>query len=573
MTDAIDALCASLADAGIDIVFGVPGTQNVALFEGLRRRGLRTVLASHELAAAFMANGYYRATGRVAALATIPGPGFTYALTGLTEARLDSVGLLYLVGKPATSPGRHFQLQAIDQRAIAAPIVKGSFGLERAEDVSTVLSQAYALTVDGEPGPVMIEIDFAALAAGAASTFVTLDALAPSPAGGRSELGVLFESAERPLLLLGQGAVASADRLRRMVEVLRIPVLTTPSARGMIPESDPMVLGFDPLRGHTTEMNSFLDRADLIVALGCKLGHNGSAGFELRLPRTKLIHVDSSAAVPGANYEARLPIVGRVEDVLEEMEKRRTPSAWTVDEVAAIRACVRGPRPDRVEPKIQGSSAMTPERFFHWLRDVLPAETIVVTDSGLHQILTRRYFEVRSARGLVCPSDFQSMGFGLPAAIGAKLAAPERPVVAVVGDGGFLMSGMELLTALREKVPLVTIVFNDGQLNQIRLQQLAGYGHAHAVRLRNPDYGILAESFGMAHLRFEDMSRADLLHALNATTPTLIEVIVGDTMAMRRLSVTTRAKDAARAVLGNGLRTWVKARLLRARRRPPSITS
>lgn len=561
MSDGITALCTGLRTLGIDCVFGVPGTQNVALFDALRRSSLRTVLASHELAAAFMANGYYRATGRVAALATIPGPGFTYALTGLAEARLDSVGLLYLVGKPATSPGRHFQLQAIDQRSIAAPIVKGSFTLDRAEDVTAVLSQAHALTLEGEPGPVMIEIDFAALAAGSASTPSGISATVPSPPRGLSELGALFGSAARPVLLLGQGAVASAERLWRMVEALRIPVLTTPSARGIISESHPMVLGFDPLRGHTPETNRFLDRADLVVALGCKLGHNGSAGFELRLPRAKLIHVDSSAAVPGANYEARLAIVGRVEDVLEEMETRRTPTAWAAEDVATLRASVRAAPADRVEPKIQGSVTMTPEGFFGWLRDVLPAETIIVTDSGLHQILTRRHYEVRSARGIVCPSDFQSMGFGLPAAIGAKLAAPGRPVVAVVGDGGFLMSGMELLTALREDVPLVTIVFNDGQLNQIRLQQLAGYGHAHAVGLRNPDYAILAESFGIAYLRFGEASRTDMVQALNGTMPTLIEVIVGDTMAMRMMPATVRAKGVARAVLGNRLRGWVKARL------------
>ena len=562
MSDGIAALCTGLQELGIDCVFGVPGTQNVPLFDGLRRSSLRTVLASHELAAAFMANGYYRASGRVAALATIPGPGFTYALTGLAEARLDSVGLLYLVGKPATAPGRHFQLQAIDQRAIAAPIVKGSFTLDRAEDVFAVLSQAYALTVDGEPGPVMIEIDFAALTLGSASTRSAPGRAAPSPPRGLSELGALFASAERPVLLLGQGAFASAERLRRMVDALRIPVLTTPSARGVIPESHPMVLGFDPLRGHTAEVNAFLERADLIVALGCKLGHNGSAGFELRLPRAKFVHVDSGAAVPGANYEARLALVGRVEDVLDEMEARRTSTtAWSAEEVSTIRASVRAAPPARVEPKIQGTAAMTPEEFFGWLRDLVPTDAIVVTDSGLHQILTRRYYEVRSARGIVCPSDFQSMGFGLPAAIGARLAAPGRPVIAVIGDGGFLMSGMELLTALREEIPLVTIVFNDGQLNQIRLQQLAGYGHAHAVRLRNPDYGLLAESFGMAYLRFGEASQPDLARALNGTTPTLIEVIVGDTMAMRRMPAIVRAKGVARTVLGPRLRQWVKARL------------
>src|SRR5581483_6881977 len=142
MTDGISALCASLFDAGIDCAFGVPGTQTVPLFEGLRRSRIRTVLASHELAAAFMANGYYRATGRVAALVTIPGPGFTYALTGLAEAHHDAVGVLYLVRKPATAPGRRFQLQAIDQQGIAGPLLKASLRLSSAEDVYEVVNES-----------------------------------------------------------------------------------------------------------------------------------------------------------------------------------------------------------------------------------------------------------------------------------------------------------------------------------------------------------------------------------------------------------------------------------------------
>ena len=326
MSDGIDLLCTALRDVGIDCVFGVPGTQNVALFDAFRRHRLRTVLATHELAASFMANGYYRATGRPAALATIPGPGFTYALTGLAEARLDSSALIYLVGKPATGPGRAFQLQSIDQTTIAGPLVKRCFELNASGDAAQVVRDAHALAMNGEPGPVMIQLDMQALRLASGTVSTTVDSpIGPASRVGREsldELSTLFAQARRPVLYLGAGAFGCAEQLGRIASSRRIPVLTTPSARGIVPEENPVAMGFDPLRGHVAEANRLFDRADLIVALGCKLGHNGSAGFELRLDRDKLIHVDASADVVGANYATRLPIVARLENVMEALESR-----------------------------------------------------------------------------------------------------------------------------------------------------------------------------------------------------------------------------------------------------------
>jgi acetolactate synthase I/II/III large subunit len=563
MIDGVTALCRALQSAGVDCVFGIPGTQNVALFEGFRRQRIRTVLTSHELAASFAANGFFRASGRVAALATIPGPGFTYALTGLAEARLDSVAMLYLVGRPATHPGHRFQLQAIEQRKIAEPLVKACLAVNAATDCAPIVRQAFGLAISGEPGPVMIELDPLALneAVGNAASDDSFGSPSDSPQG-LDRLTKLFVQSKRPIFFLGQGALHVAERIQRVVEASRIPVITTPSARGIVPEDNPLAVGFDPLRGHIQAVNKFLERADLIVAIGCKLSHNGTAGFELRLAPERFVHIDAASSVPKANYDAVLSIVADAAEAVAALESARASTQWTHEELRSIRASVRD-EPKVAEPAIVGAKSIRAAEFFHWLRAALPRGAIVVTDSGLHQILVRRYFDVVAPRGLICPSDFQSMGYGLPAAIGAKLAAPERPVVAIVGDGGFLMSAMDLLTARREGLPLLAIVFNDGHLNQIRLQQWAEYGHAHAVDLVNPDYATLAAAFGIDYLRFGECQPVDIERALHRSGPTVLEVIVRDSADTYRLPVLARAKSAVRHTVPHGLREWLNARLRR----------
>ena len=257
MSDGVDLLCNALREVGIDVVFGVPGTQNVALFEGFRRHRLRTVLATHELAASFMANGYYRATGRPAVLATIPGPGFTYALTGLAEARLDSAGLVYLVGIPATRPGRAFQLQSIDQTAIASPLVKACYEITASDDAARVIREAHTAGADGRTrtgdgsvrharprsrrdggNDVRIERGWACTVDRSRITRRVVDALQT-----RASTGVL----PRRRRIRVRGA------LERIAKSLNIPVLTTPSARGIVPEEIQSRWASTPLRGHVDE--------------------------------------------------------------------------------------------------------------------------------------------------------------------------------------------------------------------------------------------------------------------------------------------------------------------------------
>jgi acetolactate synthase-1/2/3 large subunit len=561
MTTGITALVEALRDIGIDVVFGVPGTQSVPLFEGIRRAGIRTIVATDELAAAFMANGYFRASGRIAALSTISGPGFTYALTGLAEARHDSVGLLHLVSTPRPDDRHAFQLQAIDQRAIAGALAKHYLLIDGTTDVAAAVHHAAELATTGGPGPVVMELDARDLAdrsalRGHPNPLPRIDVQARDC----ERLSARFAEARRPVLLLGAGATGAARDLSSIARRLRIPIVTTPSARGLLREDDELVMGYDPLRGRTDQVNRLFAESDLILGLGCKLTHNGSAGYRLRLPREQFVHVDADQAVLNANYEADLAIRARVEDVVPFLSGGSGTASWQESQLRAFRDAIRSFTPEP-EPRIHGpSGSMQPAQFFSWLRTCLADDAIVVTDSGLHQVLTRRHYEVLAPRGLIFPSDFQSMGFGLPAAIGARVAAPERDVIAIVGDGGFLMSGLELMTAQREALPMLVIVFNDGQLNQIRFQQLSEYGRSHAVRLANPDYQTLAASFGLPYLRF-DANPLNRTKELLRERPLFMEVAVGDSLDLRVRTSVALTKSIGRAVIAPGLRAWIKARL------------
>ena len=556
-----DLVCRALERLGVSHVFGLPGTQNVPLFEALRGAAFRTVVPTHEMGAAFMAAGYSRASGRVGVLSTIPGPGFTYALTGLAEARLDSVPILYLVGQPARGPGKRFQLQAIDQAAIAGPLIKARLDVDRVEDFPRAVAEGHRLALADEPGPVMVHYDPALLGAETA-----VPAEAPGAGDGASlpdgiaETLALLGQAKRVAIFAGQGANGAGDLVRRLAERLGAAVVTTTSARGVVAEDHPLVVETD-LRG-AGGLNELLAASDLVLALGVKFSHNGALGFQLRLPEERLVHVDESPGSLSANYPARLPIRANVGAWIEELI-HRAPAApagpgWAPGELDARRARLAQSSVFPVEPRVAGTE---PAAFFAALRAALPRETCLVTDSGLHEMLARRHFRVLSARGLIVPTDFQSMGFGLPAAIGARLAAPERPVVLVTGDGGLAMCGLELLTAVREGVTLPILVLNDGRYGLIRLDQIRQYGHTFGVDLPALDFAALAAATGAGYTApDEDLAQA-VRRALDTPGPTVIEVPVGDSGAMRRARAGAQARGAGRKLLPR----WLIERLKRLR--------
>jgi acetolactate synthase-1/2/3 large subunit len=546
----------ALQQGNVRCVFGLPGTQTLELFEALRQHGLRTVTATNELSAAFMAGGWARVTGEPGVLITIPGPGFTWALTGLAEARLDSIPLLHISGAPTDIPvGRRFRQQELDQTAIAAPLVKRVIDADKQPDPGSAILEGLAIARTGEPGPVLVHVSSAALSREYGGPAGTAPAATNADSDALESVCARFSRARRPILMVGKGTLGYSDRLRALVEKVKAPLITTPSARGVLPENHPFNFGFDPFAGNIRDVNELLESSDLVLVIGCKLGHSGTAGFELNLPADRLVHVDASSEVIGANYPASLGVVADAGDLLQALfASAPLASAWTNDELDVWRQRMAVRAPDSREPRIAGTVTGDARSFFQSLRRALPPDAVFVLDSGLHQVMARRYYTVLAPRGLMIPTGLQSMGFAIPTAIGARLAAPNRAVVALVGDGGFAMMGLELLTAAREGISLVVIVFVDGAFGQIRMQQLASFGVGHGVSFQNPDFKLLAAAVGARHELLGDNDIEEAVRvALAHSGITVIEVPVGDTPAIRRNAAFARSREVTRRVAGPGV--------------------
>jgi acetolactate synthase-1/2/3 large subunit len=541
-------IISALHAAGVTHAFGLPGHQNTALFEALRTSPLRTVVPNHELGAAFMANGYNRASGKIALLATSPGPGFTYALTGLAEAWLDSAALIHLTVAPPCEPGNDYQLQAIDQATMASPVVKAVVKMGPDADVSALSRRAVELALDQEPGPVIVQTDCEATAEGPRGR-------TPAHAPQLDKIAQLVSKSNRIVLLLGQGAAGAASEVAELAETIGAAVVTTTSGRGVVPEDHRLSLGFEMSGLDAGPLNDLVAASDLVLAVGCKFSHNGSRGFRLTVPQEKLVQIDASAAVIGANYPVRLGAVVRCEDAIPALLERIEPSdGWGDSELDEWRkrgrAASWSPQPEPVFPGRRSA-----QRLITALRDVLSREAIVVTDSGRHQMLIRRWYRVLAARGLIVPTNLQSMGFAIPAAIGASLAAPDRPVVAVLGDGGLMMSGLELATAVKAGARLTAIVINDGAFGLIRESQLADFGTAPSSELAPPALGTFADALGIEYVCLDQSDpHSTLADALASPGVTLVEAPAREATSMKAVA----AKGRLRGLVKGRLRGLVR---------------
>lgn len=552
-----------LAAHGWRTVFGMPGTQSVALFDALSRsRELRTVLASDEGSAGFMAHGYYRASGQPAAVVTIPGPGLTNVLTAAGESREDSVALLHVVvGSPA-DPARPYGLQPTYFHALSPHIYKSVHHVATRSELESVVARACEQALGGEPGPVLLTLSPKILnETGSGAT------AHPASTASHEDVGPLLEdmahrvaSSRRVCVLVGQGTRDAAASVVSLVEHTGALAITNTSGRGIISDDHPRTVCSDFGGWGSGLVNELIQQADLVLALGCKLTHNGSGGFALNLPSEKLVRLDRSSDVLSAGYPASLAVVAdarttlpRLLDLVRAMP--RAASGWTEEERSTWRSRFESSRASSVrhQSDLPDWPAHRVADFFKVLRRVLPRESHVVTDSGQHQVWSRQHYLVWSPLGLIVPSDFQSMGFGLPVAMGAKLARPDVPVVAIVGDGGLLMSGLSLVTAVQEKIPLTVIVFNDGALSQIQYQQMQEYGRAFATTPGTISIEAFAISLGIDYAVLDSNMEQTLKNSLQSGRVTLLELRLSAGASVGTSAMVARAKAAVRRGPGGSL--------------------
>ena len=519
----VDALRAE----GVRHVFGIPGVHNLAIYDALiRQTEITHVLARHEAGAAFMADGYARASGAPGVVVVTTGPGATNALTPLVESYAGSIPVVVVMSDVASAlVGRDVGAlhEVPNQIECFRPVTRWAEAVTEAAAVPATVHAAFDLLRTGRPGPVAISVP---------NDFLTARFHAQPRSGGHGrrppchvdaigEAVKLLARASRPLVIAGGGVIAAEAEaeLARLARRLGAPVITTVMGRGALGERDPLWHGVLP-NSRATE--AVIKAADVILAVGCRFAHRSTQGLLLNLsfdPAQTLIHLDLDPTVIGRLFKPELPIVGDAKDgltrLIEGLGTAAARTAWDHRWREGLR------------PAASGRYTREVAHLIDTLRAALPDDEIVVNDqTGITYWMEWR-FPVLMPRTFLYPVGSATLGYGVPAAIGAKIARPDRPVVAVVGDGGFMYSANELATAVKYGLPVVFLVMNDDRYGAIKwLQQTIFEGRWGEADLTNPDFPALARAFGARGERLTgvDALGAALETALAADGPTVLEL-------------------------------------------------
>ncbi len=511
----------------IDTAFGIPGVHTLELYRGLAESRIRHVLVRHEQGAGFAADGYARASGRVAAAFVISGPGLTNVLTAAAQAYSDSVPLLVIASTPArASLGKQWGVlhELRDQHALAERVFGVARSARSAADVRDHLRVCLASLRSGRPRPAYLEVPLDLLAETTTLRPERFEAAAQAACGEEAQIDAairLLNGAERPLIIAGGGARAAAGALREMADVLDALVVTTAAGKGVLPERHEANLGASlPYR----ETLALVGIADVVVAVGTEIGET-DLYTALRLPLPgRLIRIDLDPAKLADHYAAAVPILGDARRSLESINRgltRRIGWKTRVGGSAPVRA--------QIESCWSGQ-ARAQGRALAAIRTALPAEAAVFTDMTQIAYHGNYAFPVDAPGCWFHPSGYGTLGFALPAALGAKIATPARAVLALAGDFGLQFTLAELMTAAENGVALPIVVWNNAALGQIRDDMTAADIAPLGVVARNPDFQALAGACGVRSLRARNAAQLTqaVRTALGAEGPTLIEIMEVD---------------------------------------------
>lgn len=523
VTNAADAVAASLAAAGVTSIFAYPGDPTIEFMECSRQRGIDVVLGRREGSAAFMAEAQAMATGRVGACVSTLGPGSTALVNGVAAATLDRVPMIAISGQIETAREAFFTHQVVDHGRLFAPVTKWAGRIE-ANAVGPTMRKALRTATAERPGAVHLTGAADTFRAPAAPDEEPLPPLAAAggtirvhrSAGGRDPLDLLAR-ARRPLLLAGIAATrcAAGPALERLAETVGMPIVVAPMAKGVVPETSPWFAGVLDMACND-RMWDLLASADLIVA----------AGFdpvELIKPwklKVPVLHVDTTANTDQV-YASEVEVVGDVGAITGWLADGFTGQGrWPAADVAVFR---RGLLDDYYAGRVDGR--LNPTDVVDVARAACPATTIATTDVGSHKLLVGQGWLTHDPRAVLMTNGLSAMGFGLPAAIAAKLTFPERPVIALIGDGGFAMTATELSLAASRRLGVAVVVFVDGSLNRIELKQSALGYPSTATRIEDIDLVALAGAVGCDGVRAESVAELEkaLASVADLTRPLVVE--------------------------------------------------
>jgi acetolactate synthase-1/2/3 large subunit len=517
-----EIIWATLEGEGVDVVFGYPGGAILPAYDALRKFPIRHVLVRHEQGAAHMADGYARASGRVGVCVATSGPGATNLVTGIATAMLDSVPMVCITGQVSSKVLGTDAFQEVDITGITLPVTKHNYVVTRAEDVAPVIRQAFLVAKSGRPGPVLVDITKDAQQASAEFDFA---AAAPKPhrphpmlkteSASILQAAELIRNAKRPVILAGHGVLQSGAyaQVRTLAERMRIPVASTLLGLGGFPASHPLSLGMMGMHGEAW-VNEAIQQADLLIACGMRFDDRVTGTLATYAPNAKKIHIEVDPAEINKNVKVDVALIGDLKEALEALLPHLAPrdaqgeSAWVKKIEASKGECaVRDIR------NLPDSGHLYAAHVMHDLWRATEGKAIVVTDVGQHQMWEAQYYKHDEPRTLITSGGLGTMGFALPAAIGAKIACPDKEVWVIAGDGGFQMTAAELSTAAQEELDLNIAVVNNGYLGMVRQWQEFFYEKNYqSTPLLSPDFVKLAEAHGIRGLAVS--KRSEVLPAV-----------------------------------------------------------
>ncbi|MBI4063761.1 MAG: thiamine pyrophosphate-binding protein [Elusimicrobia bacterium] len=497
-----DIVVKALEAEGVRWTFGIPGTHNTELYDALdRSEQITPILVTDEQAASFMADGVSRSSDQVGVINVVPGAGLTHALSGVAEAYMDNIPLVVLGCGIRTDTGRSYQLHHIDQMAVIRPVVKGTFKPQRAEDIAPMIQAAFRLARSGTPGPVAIEIpaNFYLVGEEIPELKIEKSGIETPPAAASAQIDQaadILNASKSPFLYIGNGARGCSPALIRLAEALGAPVTTTITGKGVFSETHPLWLW----NGFGNQAPAFVqeitNRADCLLAIGCRFGEVATASYGINPPEN-LIHVDINPEVLNKNYKARLGIASDagkfLEGLLDRVRVRPKNNALEEEIKSGHQELWRYWLANTALGKV------TPAHFLKTLQEILGPEAIYTTDSGNGTFLAMEFLRLTKPASFFGPVDYSCMGYSVPAAIGAKMANPNRPVAALAGDGALLMTGLELITAANYGAGVMVFVLRDGELGQIVQFQRTTLNRDTCSVLHDYDLKAFAQTVGAAY--------------------------------------------------------------------------
>jgi acetolactate synthase-1/2/3 large subunit len=527
----------SLIDEGVDTIFGYPGGVVLSIYDVLYNTPeLKHVLVRHEQGGTHAADGYARATGKPGVVLATSGPGATNTVTGIATAYMDSIPMVVFTGQVPTFLMGNDAFQEADTLGITQPITKHSFLATNVADLPEIIHKAFHIATTGRPGPVLVDLPKDMLLSKAPyypakERQIEIRGYRPVVKGNPRQIkkaAEMLAEAKRPVLYTGGGVVLgnAHEELTTLARRLQAPVTTTLQGLGAFPETDPLSLGMLGMHG-TWYANMAMQEADLIFAIGARFDDRVTGRLSDFAPKAKIIHLDIDPTCIGKNVPVDLPIVGDVKVVLAELLPQVAPcdSGEWLAQIDRWKAA--HPLRFQASPEV-----IKPQEVIKELSAVTRGEAIISVDVGQHQMWAAQYYQFTRPRSWLSSGGLGTMGFGFPAAIGAKLGCPDCTVIAVVGDGGFQMTAMEIATAVYYKIPIKIVIINNGYLGMVRQWQQLFFGNRYShVELfsSNPDFVKFAESFGAKGFRtttHDEMRTAFRAMMEENELPVLVDVMV-----------------------------------------------